>query len=154
MASRAGLRIGTDYLPGGQLPSNDPGETNFEPKIASKVDEAYKKYREPGKHALKGAIPGALLGNILGSAKMGKNPLRAGALVGAGLGLTDWIASGKAQKWKKKHAMIGSQTFTPGRALSQSRSVGSFQDKVIHKGDRLRPLKLGQKFGLPSEPTQ
>jgi hypothetical protein len=154
MAARKGAQIGVNYLPGGELPSNDPAQTNFVPKIASTVDETYKKYREPGKHALKGAIPGALLGNILGPTKMGKNPLRAGALIGAGLGLTDWIASGKARKWKKKHAMIGSQTFTPGRALSQSRAVGSFQDKVIHKGDRLRPLKLGQKFGLPSEPTQ
>jgi len=49
-----------------------------------------------------------------------------------------------------KLAMTGSGTFTPGRALSQTKAVGSFQDKIIHKGDRLRPPTMGQNFKIPS----
>ena len=166
MAARAGLRPGIEFLPGGQLPSNDPGETNFVPKIAgareieSKTYKKYKRYREPGAAVMKGALPGAFIANLLGTNKMGKNPIRAGALIGGGLGLADWAASGKARSWvskpssKAKTAMMGSDTFTPGRAKAQSSAVGSFQDKMIHKGSRLRPMKMGQNFSIPSEPGQ
>lgn len=162
MAGRAGLRPGVEYLPGGELPSNDPNQTNFVPKIAAAGDlegqayKKYKKYREPAGAGLKGALPGAFLGNLIGPEKMGKNPTRAGALLGAGLGVADWVASGRARKWadKTKTAMMGSGTFTPGRAKAQSSAVGSFQDKTIHKGSRLRPMKMGQNFAIPSDPAQ
>jgi hypothetical protein len=166
LAGRDGLRPGVEYLVGGELPSNDPGQTNFKPKLAeaseveTKAYKKYKRYREPAAAAMKGAFPGAFIGNILGPAKMGKNPVRAGALLGAGAGIADWIASGKARKWreagrKAKTAMVmGSDTFTPGRALSQSRQVGSFKDKVIHKGEILKPVKAGPKFSIPETPTE
>ena len=57
-------------------------------------------------------------------------------------------------KQHKKVAMLGSGTFTPARSLSQTRSVGNFQDKIIHKGDRLRPPTMGQKFTIPSTPGE
>ena len=177
LAERKGLRMGVEYLPGGELPSNDPSQTGFVPKIAaaseleSKAYKKYKKYREPAKATMMGALPGAWVGNLLGPQKMGKNPARLGALIGGGVGIADWVASGRARKWttagrraarreaklkavKAKTAMIGSNTFTPGRAMAQSGSVGSFQDKVIHKGSRLKPLKIGQQFDVPSSPTQ
>jgi hypothetical protein len=176
MVARAGLRPGIEYLPGGQLPSNDPKETNFVLKIAgtskfeTKSYRKYKKYREPAKATLMGALPGAFVGGLLGSKRMGNNPRRLGALIGGGLGAADWVASGKARAWSNKYksrkkpeipktkaAMIGSQTFTAGRSLMQSNSVGSFQDKMVHKGSRLNPLKVSNKFPVPSipqDPTQ
>lgn len=162
MAGRAGLRPGIEYLPGGELPSNDPNQTNFVPKIAASPNDfehkAYKKYekiREPIGAALKGGIYGGFVGNLLESATS-KNRIRAGALIGGGLSVADWIARGKARKWAKKTktAMMGSTTFTPGRSLAQSQAVGSFQDKLIHKGSRLRPMKMGQNFTIPSNPAQ
>jgi hypothetical protein len=53
-----------------------------------------------------------------------------------------------------KLAMTGSNTFSPARALSQTRAVGSFQDKVVHKGDRIRPPTMGQNFKIPSIPGE
>ena len=57
------------------------------------------------------------------------------------MGLADYLAKtkkvGKTRKVKK--AMMGSATFTPARALSQTRATSRFQDKMIHKGERLRP---------------
>jgi len=164
-------RMGGEYLQGGELASNDPRKQGLSPKIAEmssddlehKSYKSYNKYREPAKSAFMGALPGAWAGNLLGTQRMGKNPSRAGALIGAGLGTADWIASGKARKWvsgnsskttKAKTAEMGSQTFTPGRAKAQSSAVGSFQDKTIHNGSRLRPMKMGQKFSIPSEPGQ
>ena len=173
LADRMGKRLGDDYLVGGEMESNDTAETNFVPKIAnayqfeSKTYKKYKKYREPASAVLKGAFPGAFLGNVLGPERMGKNPVRAGALIGAGLGFADWVASGKARRWtdraarrrrkkrlaklklREKSAMIGSGTFTPGRALSQSRSTGRFQDKLIHKGEILKPTKVSDTFQIP-----
>lgn len=164
MAGRAGLRPGVEFLPGGELPSNDPNQTNFVPKIAAddlehKAYNKYKKLREPGGAALKGGIYGGFVGNLLEGAA-GKSRVRAGALAGAGIGVADWIARGKARKWatkakaKVKTAMMGSETFSPGRAKAQSSAVGSFQDKTIHKGSRLRPMKMGQNFAIPSDPAQ
>lgn len=162
MAGRAGLRPGIEYLPGGELPSNDPSQTNFVPKLAeenleNRTYEKYKEYREPAKAALKGGFAGGFLGNLAGGTKMSKNPIRAGALIGSGIGIADWIASGKARKFisgKAKTAMGGSDTFSPARSLQQSGAVGNFQDKIIHKGSRLRPMKMGQKFSIPSDPAQ
>jgi len=168
MAGRAGLRPGIDFLPGGEMPSNDPKQTNFVPKTAAvapdlehKTYQKYKKLREPGGAALKGGIYGGFIGNLVQGAT-GKNKTRLGALTGAGIGVGDWIASGKARKWatkakavdKAKTAMMGSATFTPGRSLAQTQAGGSFQDKTIHKGSRLRPMKLGQNFAIPSDPAQ
>lgn len=178
VAAKNGLRPGIDYLPGGELPSNDPAQTNFEPKVASRAREIesktykkYKRYREPAAAGMRGALPGAFIANLLGSSKMGKNPTRAGALIGGGLGLADWAAAGKARRWAEKpgkrrrrkarkaakaqtKVAMDSATFSPGRAKMQASSVGSFRDSIIHKGSPLRPLKMGQKFTIPGEPGQ
>jgi len=50
--------------------------------------------------------------------------------------------------------MMSPSTFTPGRVKAQSSAVGSFQDKTIHKGTPLKPLKIGQNFSIPSDPSQ
>lgn len=55
---------------------------------------------------------------------------------------------------QNKVAMMGSGNFSPGKSLTQTRAVGNFQDKIIHKGDRLRPPTMGQNFKIPSTPGE
>jgi len=159
-ATRANMagRHGKEYLPGGELSSNHPGDTNFVPKIAASDDQqglkgkfhkGYREARKPAAAAAKGALVGSLLANILTGGRAAGLKYTTSALIGGGAGIADYMAVGK-----KKTAMTGSGTFTPGRSLAQSRAVGSFQDKVIHKGDRLRPPTMGQRFAIPSDPTQ
>lgn len=173
MAGRRGLRMGIEFLPGGQLSSNDPKETNFVPKLAAliskdtkksikedlknarkKFHKGYKKVRDPAASAIAGGAIGTFGSRVLlGGSARGWKGYRFPAVIGAGLGVADYIAQGKGHK-KVKTAMMGSGTFTPARSLAQSSAVGSFQDKIVHKGERLRPLKLGQKFTVPGDPTQ
>lgn len=163
MADRAGLRIGTDFLPGGELASNTPGKNHLTDKTAApnnfehKSYEKYKKIREPGGAALKGGIYGGFVGNLVQGME-GKNKTRAGAMIGAGLGVGDWIARGKARKWatkaKAKEKKAALSSFSPGMAKRQSSSTGRFQDQTIHKGSPLRPTQMGHTFKIPSEPGQ
>ena len=143
-----------EYLEGGELPSNTPQEVYADPKLASiskKLKKKYEKIHIPLKEMLGGAIAGGVLANIVTGGKAKGIKLRAPAGAGAGVGLADYLL---LKKPKKKVAMLGSNTFSPGRSLSQSRAVGGFQDKIIHKGDRLRPPTMGQKFIIPSTPGE
>lgn len=160
-----------DFLLEGRLNTNDAKESNFFPKLGEdedstreKLQKKYRKIRKPATAALKGAFGGAFLGQMatggnLGGAGWKKQlGLRGFGALGAGAGLADHYA-GKHYKRKKrqerqeqaKTAMIGSETFTPGRALTTGRNTASFQDKVIHKGGNFDPATIGRKFRLATE---
>lgn len=166
-----------DFLLEGRLESNDSKETNFIPKLGGKrmervrserdkIQEEYRKLRKPGGAALKGAFGGAFLGQMLTGGNLGgqgwkkRLGLRGFGALGAGAGLADHYAQKRYKREQRKEraaakakvAMVGaSETFTPGRALTQGRNVGRFQDKLIHKGDRLRPATMGRNFQIPQE---
>lgn len=128
------------------------------------AQEKYRDARKPASAALKGGLVGTFAGQTLTGGNLGgegwkkRMGLRGFAAVGAGLGLADHYAQKRykkeikkkkdalryiANKKQTKTAMMGSTTFTPGRALTTARNTGSFQDKLIHKGDRLRPATIG-----------
>lgn len=163
---------GQTYLPGGELPSNDPTQTNFLPKIAQddlreKARDLYIRARGPTSSALKGATAGAVLGNVLTGGRLGMRTgltrfgLRASAATGAGIGLADYFAHGghiddaskiqgriarrKAVIPSEKIANFLSSTFTPARQLSEGLHTGSFE-KIIHKGGHLKPATVGRRF--------
>lgn len=153
-----------DFLLEGRLASNDAKETNFFPKLALQLPankeewkKKYRKARKPAGAMAKGALTASLIANILsgGRAKAGYLAYSAPAAIGAGAGLADYLASKKKKiptpPSATKVAMAGSDTFTPGRALTQGRNTSSFQDKVIHKGGELRPATIGRNFRLPTE---
>lgn len=170
---------GRDYLPGGELPSNDPTQTNFLPKMADigetqeKARDFYIKARGPGMSALKGAGGGLLIGNLITGGRLGGHSglarlgLRGFGAIGAGVGAADYYAQGqhhddakkietrvssrrKATLPQEKTANFISSTFTPARQFSESLQTGSFK-KMIHGGGRLRPPQVGQKFNFPGE---
>lgn len=165
---------GQTYLPGGELPSNSPTQTNFVPKIASNEDfqdrasALYSKARNPAISALKGAGGGLVVGNLITGGRLGslsglsRLGLRAFGSVGAGVGLADYYAQGKHRAGethrkasmpasdKLKTANFLSSTFTPARQLSEGLHTGSFE-KLIHRGGRLKPPKVGNTFTFPGE---
>jgi hypothetical protein len=170
-------REGKEYLPGGQLPSNDVSETNFVPKIATKIktpsiDEIFNKEKSKREKALKyktkfhegyskvrepaaAAIKGGLLSSFLGSLVHGDRPkgwsLRRWGLAGAGVGLADYWAKGKTNPKTKTASPLGlstMSTFSPARQLSRGRATGRLSN-MVRKGDRLRPPTVGQKFSIP-----
>jgi hypothetical protein len=165
-----------DFLLEGRLESNDSKETNFFPKLGTKMEkvrdkrdwlqEKYRAARKPGGAALKGGFAGAFLGNMLTGGRLGgenwktRMGLRGFGALGAGLGLADHYAQKRYKRKKReeraaaraeqaKTAMVGSATFTPGRSLTTGRNTMRFQDKLIHKGDTLRPATMGRKFQIP-----
>ena len=163
-----------DFLLEGRLNSNDTKESNYFPKLGEeqapestreRLQKKYRKARKPGTAALKGAFGGAFLGQLVTGGNLGgagwkkQLGLRGFAGLGAGVGLADHYA-GKHYKRKKRQeraeaklkvAMVGSETFTPGRALTQGRNTSRFQDKVIHKGGNFDPATIGRKFRLATE---
>lgn len=170
---------GQTYLPGGELPSNSPTQTNFVPKLASEDDlgeqarDFYIKNRGPAVAALKGAGGALLAGNLITGGRLGGHSglarfgLRGFGLTGAGVGLADYYGQGKHEEaavkvqnrinhrkaslpTAVKTANFISSTFTPARQLSEGLHTGSFE-KIIHSGGRLRPPKVGQKFTFPGE---
>ncbi len=156
-----------DYLVGGQLPSNTPTETNFMPKIGetdfrAKAHDFAEKHKGEAVSAAKGAGGAILLGQLLTGGRLGRHSgiarlgYRGFGGIGAGLGIADYHASKhtsskKAVLPKSKTANMISSAFTPARQLSEGVQTGSFK-KMIHAGGRLRPVRVGQKFELPSEP--
>lgn len=170
-----------DFLLEGRLESNDAKETNFIPKLGGKsmdqvrarrdeFQEKYRKARKPAAAALRGGLIGSFVGNMLTGGRLGGDQfvrrmgLRGFGLGGAGLGLADYYAQKNYSKKKRQERMesqkqtektamteASHRTFTPGRALTTARNTSSFQDKLIHKGDTLRPATLGQKFRIPEE---
>lgn len=158
------LGKGQTYLPGGELPSTSPTQTNFVPKIASqKVRESlknfYEKARDPALSALGGAGIGVVAGNVITGGRLGnfnhlsRFGLRASAAIGAGVGLADHYGRSHIKKAilpKQKQANFISSAFTPARQLSEGARTGEFE-KLIHHGGRLHPPKYGKKFPLVSE---
>lgn len=170
---------GQTYLPGGELPSNSPTQTNFVPKLASEdsigeqTRDLYIKGREPALAALKGAGGALLAGNLITAGRLGRHSglarfgLRGFGLSGAGIGLADYYGRGKHEEdaakvqnrinhrkaalpTTVKTANFISSAFTPARQLSEGLHTGSFE-KIIHNGGRLRPPKVGKKFTFPGE---
>ena len=158
------LGKGQTYLPGGELPSTSPTQTNFVPKIASQeardtIKKYYEKARGPAISALGGAGLGVVMGNVITGGRLGnfnnlsRLGLRASAAIGAGVGLADHYGRShlkKALMPKEKQANFISSTFTPARQLTEGVRTGGFE-KLIHQGGRLRPPKYGKKFPLVSE---
>jgi len=169
---------GHTYLPGGELPSNSPTQTNFVPKLAEddmseRARDLYIKARGPGYSALRGAGGALLAGNLITGGRLGRHSglarlgLRGFGALGAGIGLADYYGRGKhhedaakvqsrishrkaALPEATKTANFISSAFTPARQLSEGLHTGSFE-KLIHTGGRLRPPKVGQKFTFPGE---
>lgn len=184
MAARNGAVVGTDYLPGGELESNDPSQTNFVPKLAGKGEttegkfdskklkkkfhKAYNKHREPAGAALRGGFGGAFLGQMLTGGRLGGKGLAArmglrgfGAL-GAGAGLADHYAQGKKgrrRRRRRRSVLLDKTAGMPSGTFTPARQLqrGTHTgsfERVVHKGGVLRPPTVGQKFKFPSDPTQ
>jgi hypothetical protein len=174
MAAKLGL--GQKYLPGGELPSNAPGETNFEPKLAEKsfkekMVNLYHRAKGPVGAAIHGAVPAIFLGQMLTGARLGRDSAitrlgyRGFGGLGAGVALADYYSKDKNRhpKREERKAILPDPTlepekvagvissFTPARQLSANVQTGSFKN-IVHAGSQLRPPKVGQKFNFPSEP--
>jgi hypothetical protein len=128
------------------------------PTTKEEASKKYKKLRDPAASGLAGGALGAFISRAVGGGTKGPwRTWRIPAAIGGAAGLTDYYAmrpakrAGRKKKAipKKKTAMLGSETFTPARSLAQTRAVGRFQDKVIHKGERLRPPTVGQAHLAP-----
>lgn len=152
-----------DYFPGGELPSNAPGQTNFEPKLASMAEkfvELRDKAEEPTVTALKGAGGGILAGQLLTGGRLGNHSglarlgYRGAGAIGAGLALADHYVSDHVRRRASmpKTANVNSATFTPARQLSAGVQTDSFEHKIHNEGAKLHPPKVGQKFNFPSTP--
>lgn len=162
---------GQTYLPGGELPSNSPGQTNFVPKIAELdrkqkalefVSNVRSKAEGPTIAALKGAGGGILIGQLLTGARLGGHSglarlgFRGFGALGAGAGLAEHLGSKHLGESRKK-ATLPENTktagvFTPARQLSAAVQTGSFKN-IVHAGATLQPPKVGQKFNFPGVPT-
>lgn len=162
-------RKGKEYLPGGQLKTNTESETGFVPKIATITGwrsparlaatgmdmpssdgtphDRYSSAKDWAMTGVKGVTTGAgLMGLGHALAKNELKPslgaLRAGAVIGGGLAIGDKLLANRAKKKEMlKQAMLGSETFTPGRALKASGELAHFENKV-HQGPGIRPSGL------------
>lgn len=159
---RVAERYGEEYLPGGELPSNDTKlalAMPTLPKTKEEWQETYRTARKPASAALSGAFGGVLLSNVLSGGGAKGWGYRAPALVGAGTGVADYLARGRLEKdfglqppATAKIAMLGSRTFTSARELARAGRVGTFHDKLLHKGSIPQPPTLGRHFQLPTAP--
>ena len=140
------------------------------PTTKEDASKLYKKYRDPAASMLVGGGGGTLLSRAFGGGtaegSKGKWLIwRLPAALGAAAGLGDYYAmrparragsprmAGAKRTKSDKTAMVGSSTFTPARSLQQSSNVSNFHDNMIHKGDRLRPPTMGNKFKVPEPPS-
>jgi hypothetical protein len=174
--ARRAERRGEEYLVGGQLPSNNPAETGIVVKLAAKKiappvimdklqnpgmkdDGPYQQVRDTALSGLGGALTGSgvvkLHEAIRGS---GYKATGKQHIVGAGLGAATALAD-RAYRHRSelfpKTAMMGSGTFTPGRALHQAQETRQFHDHDIHTTAKARPAGLiGNKFRIPTQESR
>jgi hypothetical protein len=171
--ARKAERRGDEYLMGGQLPSNNPAETGIVVKLAArkiappvimdklqnpttKDEGTYQQVRDTALTGLGGALTGSGVIKLHeairgGGYKATSKQHVVGAGIGAATALADRAYRHRGELFPKT-AMMGSGTFTPGRALHQAQETRQFHDHDIHTTAKARPAGLvGNKFRLPTQ---